>query len=162
MTGLFCYDMKGKLLWKNDLGAYKTLNNWGAGSSPVLHQNTVFLQMDNEVSSFFVALDALTGEEKWRASRDEKTTYSTPYLWKNNARNEIVTCGKTARSYDPETGTLLWEMKLGGRMSIPSPTGDKDHLYIANAGGPDAVGCLAAVKAGSNGDISGDTITLKS
>ena len=53
-------------------------------------------------------------------------------------------------------------MKLGGRMSIPSPTGDKEHLYIANAGGPDAVGCLASVKAGANGDISVDTITLKS
>ena len=100
--------MKGKLLWKNDLGAYKTLNNWGTGSSPVLHQNTVFLQIDNEVSSFLVALDALTGEEKWRASRDEKTTYSTPYFWKNNARNEIVTCGKTARR-SSETGTLLWK-----------------------------------------------------
>lgn len=162
MTGLYCYDIKGKLIWKNDLGAYKTLNNWGTGSSPVLHNNTVFLQIDNEVNSFLVALDAQTGEEKWRASRDEKTTYSTPYLWKNSVRDEIVTCGATARSYDPDTGTLLWEMKLGGKMSIPSPVADKEHLYIANTGGPGAVGSLASIKAGASGDISVDTLTFKS
>jgi len=162
MTGIFCYDMKGKLIWKNDLGAYKTQNSWGTGSSPVLYKNKVFLQIDNEVNSFIVALDALTGTEKWRVSRDEKTTYSSPFLWKNKSRDEIVTCGTSARSYDPETGNLLWEMKMGGKMSIPSPVGDNEHLYIANTGGPDATGSLSSVKAGATGNITADTVTLKS
>jgi outer membrane protein assembly factor BamB len=160
MTGIFCYDMKGKLIWKNDLGAYKTLNNWGTGSSPVLYNNKVFLQVDNEVNSFLVALDAISGVEKWRVSRDEKTTYSTPFLWKNKTRDEIVTCGTSARSYEPETGKLLWEMKMGGKMSIPSPVGDNEHLFIANAGGPDAVGSLSSVKAGASGNITADTVKL--
>jgi outer membrane protein assembly factor BamB len=162
MTGIFCYDMKGKLIWKNDLGAFKTQNSWGTGSSPVLYNKKVYLQIDNEVNSFIVALDALTGIEKWRVARDEKTTYSSPFLWKNKVRDEIVTCGTNARSYDPETGKLLWEMKMGGKMSIPSPVGDNEHLYIANTGGPDAVGSLSSVKAGASGNITADTVTLAS
>lgn len=162
MTGIFCYDMKGKLIWQNDLGAYKTQNSWGTGSSPVLYNNKVYLQVDNEVNSFIVALDALTGVEKWRVSRDEKTTYSSPFVWKNKARDEIVTCGTSARSYDPENGKLLWEMKMGGKMSIPSPVGDNEHLYIANTGGPDAVGSLSSVKVGATGNITADTVTLSS
>jgi outer membrane protein assembly factor BamB len=162
MTGIFCYDMKGKLIWQNDLGAFKTQNNWGTGSSPALYNNKIYLQIDNEVNSFIVALDALTGVEKWRVSRNEKTTYSSPFVWKNKSRDEIVTCGTFARSYDPETGKLLWEMKMGGKNSIPSPIGDKEHLYIANTGGPDAVGSLSSVKAGATGNITADTVTLAS
>jgi outer membrane protein assembly factor BamB len=162
MTGIFCYDMNGKLVWKNDFGSYKTLNSWGTGSSPVLYNNKVYLQIDNEVNSFLVAIDALTGVEKWRVSRGEKTTYSSPFLWKNKLRDEIVACGTSARSYDPETGKLIWEMKAGGKMSIPSPVGDNEHLYIANTGGPDAVGSLSSVKAGANGNITADTVTLTS
>ncbi len=50
--GMFCFDMKGKLLWKKDLGAYKTLNEWGTGSSPVVYQEIVYQQVDNEERSF--------------------------------------------------------------------------------------------------------------
>ena len=60
------------------------------------------------------------------------------------------------------TGKLLWEMKMGGKMSIPSPVADNEHLYIANTGGPDAVGSLSSVKAGATGNITADTVTLTS
>jgi outer membrane protein assembly factor BamB len=162
MTGIYCYDMKGKLIWQKDPGAYQTQNSWGTGSSPVLYNGMVFLQVDNEVSSFIMALDALTGVEKWKVSRDEKTTYSTPFIWTNKIRTELVTCGSKARSYDPETGKLLWEMKMGGKMVIPSPVGDSEHLYIGNTGGPDGMGSLSSVKAGASGDITADTLTRAS
>ena len=52
---------------------------------------------------------------------------------------------------------------MGGKMSIPSPVGDNEHLYIANTGGAQgAVGSLSSVKAGASGDISADTLTLTS
>ena len=152
--GLFCYDMSGNLLWKKDLGAYKVLNGWGTGSSPVIYNGVVYIQDDNEENSFIVALDAVTGDEKWRASRDEKTNYSTPFIWKNKIRTELVIGGKRVRSYDPETGKPLWAMKAGGEMVIPSPSGDENMLYIGNSGGQNAKGNLFAVKAGSEGDIT--------
>jgi outer membrane protein assembly factor BamB len=154
MTGLFCYDPDGKLLWKKDPGAYKTLNGWGTGSSPVLYENMVYLQIDNEQKSFIVALDGATGAEKWKAERDEKTNYSTPVIWKNSIRTELVAGGKTVRSYDPLTGKILWQCTIGGEFSIPSSVSDNDYLYTGNAGGPEKPGNLIAIKAGASGDIT--------
>jgi outer membrane protein assembly factor BamB len=154
MHGLYCYDMEGKLLWQKDLGSYKTQNGWGTGSSPILYKNALYIQFDNEENSFLISINAATGEEKWRIPREEKTTYSTPYIWKNKVRTELVTCGKTARSYDPETGKLIWEFNAGGEQVIPSPVGDQEHLYLGNAGGREIKPILFAVKAGAEGNIT--------
>ena len=154
MHGLYCYDMEGKLLWQKDLGVNYTQRGWGTGSSPVLYNNVLYIQSDNEDNSSIIALDVVSGNEKWRVKRDEKTTYSTPYIWKNKIRTEIVTCGKTARSYDPETGKLLWELKAGGEQAIPSPVGNEDILYLGNPGGRETKAKLFAVKAGLDGDIT--------
>jgi outer membrane protein assembly factor BamB len=154
MHGLFCYDMEGKMLWQKDLGIHYTQRGWGTGSSPILYNNVLFIQFDNEENSSIVAVNAATGDEKWRVRRDEKTTYSTPYIWKNKVRTELVTCGKTARSYDPETGKLLWELKVGGEQVIPSPVGNEELLILGNPGGRDIKAKLFAVKAGAEGDIT--------
>jgi outer membrane protein assembly factor BamB len=152
--GLYCYDLEGGLLWEKDLGAYETLNGWGTGSSPVLYQGMLYVQVDNEESSFLVALDAAGGEEIWRVDRDEKTNYSTPLVWSNSKRTELVAGGKVARSYDPASGELLWELKMDGYYNIPSPVPAGDMLYIGNAGFRDTPGTLFAVKAGAEGDIT--------
>ena len=39
MTGLFCFDLSGKEVWKKDLGSYRMAMGWGTGSSPVLASN---------------------------------------------------------------------------------------------------------------------------
>jgi outer membrane protein assembly factor BamB len=154
MTGLFCYSMEGKLLWQKDLGAFNTQGAWGTGSSPVIYKGIIYIQVDNEVNSFIIALDAVTGEEKWKAAREEKTNYSSPYIWKNKTRTELIAGGKTARSYDPVNGEILWELKTGGEQNIPSPVGDENILYLGNTGGNEAKGNLFAVKAGAKGDIT--------
>jgi outer membrane protein assembly factor BamB len=158
--GMFCFDMEGKLLWKKDLGAYKTLMEWGTGSSPVVYQDVVYQQVDNEEHSFMIALDAGTGEEIWKAERDEKTTYSTPVIWKNSKRTELVASGRTALSYDLKTGKVLWQTKLGGEMCIPSPVPYSDSICLSNAGGMDSPGYLCMIKAGAEGDITPDPGTV--
>ncbi len=154
MTGLFCYDLDGKLLWQKDLGSYKTQNGWGTGSSPVIFEDVLYIKNDNEVNSFVMALDAATGAEKWRAERNEKTTYTTPFIWKNKIRNELVLLGKTARSYDLKTGNVLWQMNVGGEQCIPSPVADENRIYMGNAGGREIKSNLFAIKAGAEGDIT--------
>ena len=154
MTGLYCYDLEGTLIWEKDLGAYPTLNGWGTGSSPVLFKDKLYVQVDNEESSFLLALNAETGEEIWKKERDEKTNYSTPIVWKNSVRTELVTGGKTARSYDPATGELIWELEIAGHYNIPSPVAEQDLLYLGNAGYRDTPGTLFCVRAGAEGDIS--------
>jgi outer membrane protein assembly factor BamB len=154
MTGVFCYDLEGSLVWKYDTGAYETLNGWGTGSSPVLHKGVLYLQVDNEEHSFLVALNANTGYEIWKLDRDEKTNYSTPLIWENSGRTELVVGGKKARSYDPKTGEILWELKVGGYYNIPSPVADKDFLYLGNKAFRDTPGSLQCIRAGASGEIT--------
>ncbi|MEZ5071601.1 MAG: PQQ-binding-like beta-propeller repeat protein [Bacteroidales bacterium] len=154
MNGLYCFSPDGDLLRvQTDLGAYETLNGWGTGASPVVSGDRVFVQVDNEESSFLVALDAATGEEIWRTERDEKTNYSTPFVWTNAERTELFVGGKRARSYDPATGDLLWELQVDGFYNIPSPVADREHIYFGNASFRDTPAAFFAVKAGATGDL---------
>jgi outer membrane protein assembly factor BamB len=176
MTGLFCYDLAGKQLWKKDLGTYSTAASFGTGSSPVLAGDKLIVQCDNEEKSFLIALDKKTGEEAWKVSRDDRTSYCTPFVWKNKERTEIVTGAvRHVRSYDPANGKVLWEMSIpaptgggggfggrgfGGGQANSSPTGDDEMIYFGISAGMGASGPLYAVKAGAKGDISlksGDT-----
>jgi outer membrane protein assembly factor BamB len=181
MHGLFCYDLSGKLLWKKDLGAYPTDAGMGTASSPTIDGERLFLQIDNEQKSFLVALDGRTGDELWRAARDERTSYSSPVLWKNRVRTELVAAGSNkVRSYDPATGKVLWELSLGGGRCAASPVGDAERLYVGadrgfgggprgpgRPGGPGGGfggppgggrggrgGGLFAVRAGASGDLT--------
>jgi len=154
MVGVFCYDLNGDLLWQKDLGAYETQKGWGTGSSPVIYNDLVYIQVDNEENSFLVALDAATGNEKWKVNRDEKTNYATPVIWNNKFGTELVTIGKYARSYDPATGKTIWELNMGDGMTVPSAVYDEAHVYVGKAGGPNKPGILFSVKAGSQGDIT--------
>ena len=155
MTGVYCYDLDGTLLWNVDLGAYPTQFGWGSGSSPVIHGDAVFIQCDNDQKSFLVALDKHTGQERWKVDREERSNWSTPYVWKNGQRTELVAAGGgKMRSYDPDTGTLLWEMAGSGRCS-PTPVGDENLLFVDSTDRlMGRTGILAAVKAGASGDIS--------
>jgi outer membrane protein assembly factor BamB len=162
MTGLYCFDLEGKQLWSKELGSFNMMNGWGAGSSPAIDGDRIFVQCDNEQKSFIAAFDKKTGEELWRKSRDERSNWSTPFVWKNKVRTEVVTGGGTMmRSYDPKNGELLWE--LGGSVSRCSatPVGDEELLYVGSGGGMGGNGPLSAVKAGAKGDItpSGDDDT---
>jgi outer membrane protein assembly factor BamB len=176
MHGIYCYDLSGKQLWKKDLGTYSTAMGFGTAASPVADGERVFVQVDNEEKSFLVALEAKTGNEVWRAKRQEHTTYCSPILWKNKDRTELV-CGggRKVTSYEPATGKVLWELTLPGGQANSSPTADEERLYFGTsrrgpsfgpggpgggAGGAGAGGSMWAVKAGASGDItpkSGET-----
>ncbi len=155
MTGVYCYDLAGNSNWKKDLGTYPTQYGWGTGSSPLLFGDRVYIQCDNDKASFLVALEKETGDELWRVERDEKSNWSTPYIWKNKVRTELVTAGgNQVRSYDPATGDLLWFMKGNGRTAT-TPSGDEELLYVDSydrlTGG---TGVFAAIRSGASGDIS--------
>jgi outer membrane protein assembly factor BamB len=153
-VGLFCYDLGGKPLWSRTWGSFKTRYGWGTAASPALHQRRIFLVNDNEDKSFVVALDAKTGKQLWRVERDEKSNWATPFVWENELRAELVTCGtKRVRSYDLD-GKLLWE--LGGMSSIMIPTPCARHglLYVSSGYVLDPKKPVFAIRPGGMGDLS--------
>jgi outer membrane protein assembly factor BamB len=154
MTGVYCFDMEGKLVWEKDLGTYPMQSNWGTSTSPMLYNGVLYMQIDNEEKSFLAALDSKTGTEKWRVDRDEKSNWGTPVIWKNSIRTELVLQGLKTRSYNPENGQLLWEIDMGGGRNITSPTADADMIFVGNEKRSNGGGTLFGIKAGASGDIS--------
>jgi outer membrane protein assembly factor BamB len=157
MTGIYCYDVSGSQLWTRELGSFPMQYGWGTGSSPILFGDHVYVQCDNEQSSFLVALDKSTGQDVWRAEREEQSNWSTPYIWRNKLRTELVVAGGTKmRSYDPETGELLWSMKASGRTST-TPVGNSDLLFVDSYDRlTGRTGTFAAIRPGAAGEISLD------
>src|SRR6476469_9568040 len=62
--GLYAYDFKGNSVWKAELGKLGTVG-MGTGTSPILFDNLVIVQCDEEngAASFSTALDRKTGKE---------------------------------------------------------------------------------------------------
>ena len=153
--GLFAFDMNGKPVWSKRMTAPKMRTGWGSAASPVLDNGRLYIINDNEERSFVAAFDARTGNELWRTDREgEKSNWSTPFVWHNDLRTEVVTTGsKKVRSYDT-SGKLLWEM--GGMSSIHAITPFASHglLFVSSGYFQDALRPTYAIRPGAAGDIS--------
>ena len=146
--------LEGETIWSTELGAFNGRQRFGTAASPVLHADRLYIVNDNTTRSFLTALDAETGDEIWRVEREEVENWSTPLVWENDVRTEIVTTGRRKiRSYDLE-GQLLWE--LGGLTVnvVPTPFATNGLVYIS-AGYPGGMPRpVYAVRPGASGDIS--------
>ncbi|MCP4173772.1 MAG: PQQ-binding-like beta-propeller repeat protein [Fuerstiella sp.] len=154
-VGVFCFDFEGELLWEKRLEPHKTRNGWGTASSPVLHDNRLYLVNDNDEDSFLLALDSETGDEVWRTARAEKSNWATPFIWKNAHRVEIVTPGTgQVRSYSL-SGELLWHFKGMSSITIAMPFDHNGLLYVSSGYVGDRKSRpIYAIKPGAEGDIT--------
>lgn len=129
--GVYALDFDGKKLWERDLGKMQTRAQFGEGSSPAVHDGTLVVPFDHEGESFIVALDAKTGEEEWRQTRDEATTWSTPLITEYEGRTQVITNGSTrVRSYDLANGELIWECGGQAGNPIPTPVRFEDNVIV--------------------------------
>jgi outer membrane protein assembly factor BamB len=152
--GMYVYDMDGKLLWSKDLGDKTMRNQFGEGSTPVLHGNRLVIVWDHLGQSFIVALDALTGAELWRANRQEIDTWATPLVVEHDGRAQVIAPGKNKiRSYDLETGTIVWESTGVTMNPIPSPVAADGMVFVTS--GFQGNHLKAIRLADARGDITG-------
>ena len=161
--GLYCYDLKGRLLWKKDLGvldqgAYDAPDyQWGTASSPVLWNGRVFLQVDLQRGSFVAAFDAKSGRELWRTARESKPSWSTPTIVEGPSRTEVVTNGVgNIAGYDAETGKQLWRLNGTSMISVPTPFAANGLIYVFT-GYYRELRRSYAIRPGATGDITGST-----
>ncbi|HQR35185.1 MAG TPA: PQQ-binding-like beta-propeller repeat protein [Blastocatellia bacterium] len=153
-VGLFVFDLKGTLLWKQMFDAKKTRFGWGTAASPVVYKDKIFIVCDNDEQSYLVALDKKTGKQIWKVDREVGTNWATPYIWESGQRTELVIPGtKAVRSYDLD-GKTLWEFKGMSSIAIPVPFSKHGLLYIASGYVGDQHRPVYAIKPGASGDIS--------
>jgi outer membrane protein assembly factor BamB len=153
-AGVFCLDLDGHPVWSKTLDSHKMRYGWGTAASPTLYGDRLYIVNDNEEQSYLLALDKTTGKEVWRVSRDEKSNWSTPFVWENEQRTEIVTAGTGAtRSYDLQ-GHLLWWFKGMSGITIATPYAGQHLLYVSSGFAMEASKPLYAIRPGASGDIS--------
>jgi len=80
-SGLYAYDMNGSPLWQKHFGDKQMFAEVGeSGSTPALYGDRLVVVWDHRGESFIVTLDARTGAELWRRSRDEVDSWATPLV----------------------------------------------------------------------------------
>ncbi len=158
--GLNCYDTKGKLLWKQDLGVLNPglwddkESSWGHSSSPVIYRDLVIVQADGHKQSFIAAFNLKDGRQAWRVERNEITSWATPTIYQGKDRTElIVNGGRYIRGYDPLTGKELWRFSDNDtQVKMQAPLIAHDLIYIT--GGYPPGRAIYAFRPGAVGDIS--------
>lgn len=159
-AGLYAFDLEGKQLWKQDLGAldqgafdvpdYK----WGDASSPIIYKNLAIVQCDQQKGSFVAAFDLNTGREMWRTARENIPSWSTPGIYEGATGAELVTNGaEYIRGYDPMTGKELWKLKGTSMISVPTPFVANGLIYVFS-GYWRFIQPMYAIRPGARGDIT--------
>jgi outer membrane protein assembly factor BamB len=131
--GIACLTLDGKLVWKKDLGDMRTRNSFGEGASPALWGDTLVVPWDHEGDSALYALDAKSGEVKWKVDREEPTIWATPLITEFKGRVQVIASGSNrVRSYDLKDGKLIWECQALGPNPIPTPMRLGDTVICAS------------------------------
>jgi outer membrane protein assembly factor BamB len=157
--GLYAYDFDGNRLWATPLMAYPVFLELGGGASPALHGDSIYILNDNNEASFIAAFDKHDGRELWRTPRiglgdNHQSGWSSPLVWENDLRTELVTIGPTtAISYDLE-GDELWRMGSMAPMPIPTPFAHDGLLYLVSGPPGSESRPIAVVRVGADGDIT--------
>jgi outer membrane protein assembly factor BamB len=166
---LKAFDFGGKELWTRDIqkdyGAFGL--NWGYGSSPLLHQDALYVQvlhgMKTDDPSYLMKIDKKTGKTVWKTERPTKAvaespdSYATPAVLRYGTTTEIVTTGgDVVTGHDPASGKELW------RVDGLNPGNSPSNRIIASplvAGGlviaPTRVRPMLAIRPGGRGDVTG-------
>jgi outer membrane protein assembly factor BamB len=156
--GLYCYDVEGALVWSRDLGVIDQgapgapQYQWGSGASPVIHEDKVFIQCDQQGQSFIAAYGLDDGREIWKTLRDEDPTWCTPTVHDGKHPQVIANGYKHIGAYDIETGKEIWKLRGGGDVPVPTPLVAFDLIYITNAHG--RLAPIYVIKTSARGDIS--------
>ena len=129
--GIYAFDLDGKPLWKRDFGPIRSRLGWGEAVTPVIHNDALVLNWDQEANSRLIVLDAATGATKWEAKRDETTSWNTPRVVDFEGTTQVIINGTNrARSYDLATGKILWEVAGMTTNAIPSPLVENGIAYL--------------------------------
>ena len=103
------YTLEGTKAWEAKLGPVK--GGHGFGASPIVHEDLVIINNDQDGESSLIALDSRTGEVKWNTPRQSKRlTYSTPVVYRGQLIFTNWTHGITG--IDPANGRMLWEKQV--------------------------------------------------
>jgi outer membrane protein assembly factor BamB len=133
--GLVSYTRNGRERWRLPLGPFNNMN--GAGSSPIVFRDLVYLVCDQDsVGSYVLAVDKNTGKQRWKTFRPEATrSYITPAIFQpEHGEPELILPGPYhVTGYYAATGERAWFVQGFCWHPKTVPVIDGDIIYVAAA-----------------------------
>ena len=125
---LFALDHDGKEQWRRNLAKdFGPLQgNHGLGTSPVLAGDTL-LVLVAQGNSYLLAVDAVTGKDRWRAEHPFGGSWTSPAVVQVDGKPvAVVSSPGLAAAFDVATGAKLWELGglTGNTVATPTPAGE--------------------------------------
>jgi outer membrane protein assembly factor BamB len=159
---LVALDRDGNERWRRGFGPQSITNQFGTGSSPVLHRepagtgngDRLLLQLYNDDSARLHCLDPKTGQDIWTADRDKGTAWSTPVVWTNGGVVEVLAAGQGSLiAYGLADGRERW--RLGGLDTsfACSVVADAEGVYFGTSS-PGSKAPVYAIARGHQGDLT--------
>ena len=159
---LVALDREGNERWRRNFGPQPITNQFGTGSSPVLHRDPLgtgagdrlLVQLYNDDSARLHCLDPKTGQDIWTADRDKGTAWSTPVVWTNKGVVEVLTAGQASViAYGLADGKERW--RLGGLDTsfACSVVADAEGVYFGTSS-PGSKAPVYAIACGHFGDLT--------
>jgi outer membrane protein assembly factor BamB len=128
--------------------------SFGEGSSPVVHKDHLIVLRDHQGASNLVVMDKETGNTVWEKPRDEVSSWSTPLIVEVGGMAQLITSATNkVRSYDLNSGEVIWECSGLTRNVIPSPVYSGGIVYVMSGFRGNAL--LAIDLSRATGDITG-------
>ncbi len=151
-TGTAAVSTAGDVIWRTQ---FPYISQHGNGGSPILYQDLLIVSIDGYDTAYLVAVDARTGEERWRSIRPDPVSqaYSTPIAIRVGGRDQIVNVSAfRTTGHDPGTGVEVWSVDYpNGFSNVPRPVFGHGLVYLSTGFQTPA---LLAVRADGTGDVT--------
>ncbi len=129
---MVCLDLEGNLLWYRGFAHDypKAGNDVGMASSPVVVDDTVIVQIENQGDSFAAGVNVDTGETRWRIARPARANWCSPVAVP--AEHAVLLQSPDGLSaHEARTGEEIWRypsecagiassVVLDGKIYLPS------------------------------------------
>ena len=152
-------EQRGEVLWRT---RFPYTSQHGNGGSPIPHEGLLIVSIDGYDTAFLVAVDAATGEERWRSVRPAPISqaYSTPLAIRVGDADQIVNVSAfRASAHEPTTGREIWRVEYpGGFSNVSRPVAGHGLVYLST-GFNEPV--LLAVRPTGRGDVTGSEVAWR-
>jgi outer membrane protein assembly factor BamB len=162
--GTAALDLSGKIIWKQE--ALKFLPVHGNGGSPALVDGLLIFSCDGADSPYLAALDAKTGDVKWKTPRNQRVkktfSFSTPLAIEVGGATQVISpASGFVGAYDPKTGREIWRVRYGeGYSVVPRPVFADGLVFVSS--GFDSPIALAIRPDGARGDVTNTHVAWSS
>ena len=125
-----CLDLNGNQKWQAKISEY--VEHQGYGASPALYQSLVIVTSDNKSGGAIVALDRKSGNVVWTRERPKQPNYPSPIILHAANRDQLIMTGcDKVSSFDPMTGSTLWEIEGATTECVTSTVTDGRRVFTS-------------------------------